>query len=49
MEEGIYMLLSDMNLKIKSGTAGYNNGILVPASRFSLGRNSMVNASVPKK
>ena len=27
--ENLYMLPSDMNLKIRSGTAGYNNKILV--------------------
>ena len=38
MEEGVYMLPSDMNLKIKSGTAGYNNEILLSDSGFSLGK-----------
>ena len=42
------MLPSDMNLKIRSGTAGYNNKILVSDNGFSLGRDDTVNASVPK-
>ena len=37
--ENIYMLPSDMNLKIKSGTVGYNNKILVTDEKFSLGKN----------
>ena len=48
MEENIYMLRSDMNLNISSGTAGYNNEVLVSDSGFSLGKYSKVNASVPK-
>ena len=36
--ENIYMLPSDMNLKIKSGTIGYNNKILVSDGNFSLGK-----------
>ena len=46
--EGVYMLPSNINLNIRSGTAGHNNEILVSISRFSLGRNDMINASVPK-
>ena len=38
-----------MNLNIKAKTAGYNNKILVSDSGFSLGRNDMVNNSVPEK
>ena len=49
MGEAIYMLPNDMNLKIKSETAGYNNEILVFDSGFSLGRNDRVNVSVPEK
>ena len=37
--ENIYMLPSDMNLKIWSGTVGYNNKILIPDEKFSLGKN----------
>ena len=37
--EIIYMIPSDMNLKIRSGTVGYNNKILVSDGKFSLGKN----------
>ena len=43
------MLPSDMNLNITSGTTGYNNKILLSDSRFNLGRNDMVYASMPEK
>ena len=36
--ESIYMFPSDMNLKIRSGTAGYNNEILVSDGKFILGK-----------
>ena len=38
MGENIYMLPSDMNLKLKAGTVGYNNKILVSDGKFSLGK-----------
>ena len=38
MGENIYMLPSDMNLKIKTGTIRYNNKILVSNGKFSLGK-----------
>ena len=38
------MLPSDMNRKIRSGTVGYNNKILVSDGKFSLGKNDEVNA-----
>ena len=38
MEQNIYMLPSDMNLKIQTGTVGYNNKILVSDGNFSLGK-----------
>ena len=38
MGQNIYMLPSDMNLKIRSGTVGYNNKILVSDENFSLGK-----------
>ena len=41
--QNIYMLPSDMNLKIRSGTVGYNNKILVSDEKFSLGKNETVN------
>ena len=43
MGEHIYMLPNDMNLNIRSETAGYTNEILVSDSGFSLRRNDMVN------
>ena len=42
------MLPSDMNLKIKSRTAGYNNKVLVSDSGLSLGKNDTVNTSPEK-
>ena len=36
--ERIYMIPSDMKLKIRSGTVGYNNKILVSDGNFSLGK-----------
>ena len=36
--EYIYMLPSDMILKIRSGTVGYDNKILVSDEKFSLGK-----------
>ena len=41
--ESIYMLPSDLKLKIKTGTVGYNNEILVSVGNFSLGKNDEVN------
>ena len=38
--EHLYMLPSDMNLKIRLGTVGYNNKILVSDGKFILGKNS---------
>ena len=46
--EHFYMLPSDMNLKIRSGTVGYNNKILVSNGNFSLGKNEKVNAGLAK-
>ena len=34
VEQNIYMLPSNMNLKIRSGTIGYNNKILVSDEKF---------------
>ena len=36
--ESIYMLPSNMTLKIKTGTVGYNNKILVSDGKFNLGK-----------
>ena len=43
MGQNIYMRPSDMNLKIKTGTVGYNNKILISNGKFSLGKNNEVN------
>ena len=45
--ESIYMLHSDMTLKIRLGTVGYNNKILVSDEMFILGKNEKVNLMVP--
>ena len=42
--ERIYMIPSDMKLKIRSGTVGYNNKILVSDGKFILGKNEKVNS-----
>ena len=42
--EHLYMLLSDMTLKIRLGTVGYNNKILLSDGKFSLGKNDEVNS-----
>ena len=47
MGQNIYMLPSDMNLKIKTGTVGYKNKILVSDEKFSLGKSDEVNLMVP--
>ena len=38
------MLPSDMQLKIKTGTVGYNNKILFSDGKFILGKNEKVNS-----
>ena len=38
-----------MNLKIKTGTVGYNSKILVSDGNFSLGKNENVNLTTPIK
>ena len=48
MGQNIYMLPSDMNLKTKTGTVGYNNKILVSDGKFSLGKSIEVNAPTMK-
>ena len=42
--QNIYMLPSNMKLKIKTGTVGYNNKILVSDGKFILGKNEKVNS-----
>ena len=46
--EGLYMLPSDMNLRIKRGVAGYNNEILI-STGLVLGKNGGVNHAKPAK
>ena len=46
VREHLYMVPSDMTLKIKPGTVGYNDKILVSDGKFNLGKNETVN-SVP--
>ena len=41
--EYVYMLPSDMNLKIGSNIRGYNNKILVSSPSFTIGTNLKVN------
>ena len=43
----LYMLPSDMKLKIKTDTVRYNNKILVFGGKFILGKNEKVNLTVP--
>ena len=38
------MLPSDTKLKIKTGTVGYNNKILISDGNFILGKNDEVNS-----
>ena len=42
--ESIYMIPNDMTLKIRSGTVGYNNKILVSDEKFILGKNEKVSS-----
>ena len=42
--QNIFMLPSDMNVKIRSGTVRYNNKILVSDEKYNLGKNEKVNS-----
>ena len=42
--ENLFMLPSNIELKIRTGTVGYNNKILVSDGNFSLGKNDEVNS-----
>ena len=44
--ENLFMLPSNMQLRIRSGTVGYNNKILFSDGKFSLGKNDEVNSPV---
>ena len=43
--ENLFMLPSNIELRITSGTVGYNNKILVSDGKFNLGKNDEVNSS----
>ena len=45
--ENLFMLPSNMQLRIRLGTVGYNNKILVSDEKFNLGKNDEVNLTVP--
>ena len=45
--EHLCMLPSDMTLKIRPGTVGYNNKILISNEKLILGKNEKVNFMVP--
>ena len=42
--ENLFMLPSNMELRIRSGTVRYNNKILVSDGKFNLGKNDEVNS-----
>ena len=46
--ENLFMLPSNMELRIRSGTVGYNNKILISDRKFNLGKNDEVNAGSAK-
>ena len=43
--ENLFMLSTNMELRIRSRTVGYNNKILVSDEKFNLGKNDEVNSS----
>ena len=47
VKENLFMLPSNMTLKIKTGAVGYSNKILVSDGKFILGKNEKVNLMVP--
>ena len=42
--ENLFMLPSDMELRVKTGTVRYNNKIVVSDGKFILGKNDEVNS-----
>ena len=46
IRENIDMLPSDVNLKVRLGTLGYNNKILISNEKSSLGKNVEVHSLV---
>ena len=47
VRENLFMLPSNMELRIRLGTVRYNNKILVSDGKFNLGKNDDVNLMVP--
>ena len=47
VRENLYMLPSDMNLKIRSGTAGYNNKILINLMTPAIKNNKTNSLEIP--
>ena len=47
VRENLFMLPTNMELRIRSGTIRYNNKILVSDGKFNLGKNDEVNLTVP--
>ena len=45
--EHLYWLPSDMTLKIRLGTVGYNTKVLISDGKFNLGKNDEVNPAAP--
>ena len=48
MGGNLYILPSNMELKIKTGTVRYNNKILISNGKCILGKNEKVNAGLAK-
>ena len=46
MGKSVYMLPSNMNLKIRPGTTRYDNKIFTPGSKLCLGTNDMINVAM---
>ena len=44
IRQNIYMLPNNIELKIKTGTVGYNNKLLLSDGNFILGKNEKVNS-----
>ena len=44
VREHLYMLPSGMTLKVRPGTVGYNNKILISDGKFNLGKNNEFNS-----
>ena len=42
--ENLFMLPTNMELRIRSGTVGYNNKVLISDCNFSLGKNENINS-----